>query len=946
MFFKVFQVCVLLSLGIVFTSCPSLEIINIEFDTAGPALLADADQAELILGDIQYGIRFDEPIKLSDQQDSSLTMAVAPANGGSGLFSLNLAKVMVDESDSTRLIITFPDDYIQQKEGKRITFTIPAGYLTDEVDNSNTKEIKHEVTDTLGVAGIGSFRFLQQDNSFLVQDVWATIKDTSITVVLPSEASRELVASFNVPEGATVKAGTTDQESGFSSNDFSGEVTYTVTALGGTSKTYTVKITDEDTPPAPPTGVTVAQIDTEGNEVKVSWQKSANHGTVSGVDPVFITKYRVYWAENSAVDKIASSYLETANGETTTLSISSLTSGSRYTFAVTAFNNSDTALNESDLSSPETFTPQQDKPPSAPTNIGFAAGLGQVTVSWDVPIDLGWSKGVHGTIPTYKVYYSTSPGFSITDSNIFNKTTGSSVLSLNIDGLDSSTYYFMVTAINDAGESMPSAESDIRVYTSEFEKILLDGNSIPTNLDSYSAFTQSALGGYPNHEVAKVVYFTETGSGDGSSWSNAAGASDLKTTLDGLTDSEADKVSFLLVAAGNYATGVALKMKNRVAIVGGWPVAGGWDRSALETTTFDGNTSHRVFDNTYNFSTSLTGTALLHSVTVSNGVAVTDGGGMYNEYSSPTLIDVHFDNNSATSGNGGGMANSQASSPTLNNVVFSGNNATNGGGMANYQASPTLSNVTFDRNNANAGEGGGMANSQASSPTLNNVTFSVNEASGGGGMRNYQSSPILINVTFSGNIAGNNGGGISNIHASSPILINATFSKNKVSNNDGPGGGIYNNSQGVGNTITIVNSLFWGNMRGQTSETTGQQITNEAGSVKIRNSIVQHGIPSGSAVGSSDPKLEDLANNGGFIQTHAFTEGSPAINMGLYIKMDSNMLYYSENNSSWYSDWALTTSVTPSPDAHDLTIMDARGYARSGRPDIGAYEHEGTPSIN
>ena len=59
---------------------------------------------------------------------------------------------------------------------------------------------------------------------------------------------------------------------------------------------------------------------------------------------------------------------------------------------------------------------------------------------------------------------------------------------------------------------------------------------------------------------------------------------------------------------------------------------------------------------------------------------------MYNDTSSPTLTNVTFSGNSATS-DGGGMYNYASSSPTLTNVTFSGNSATDyGGGMYNVSA--------------------------------------------------------------------------------------------------------------------------------------------------------------------------------------------------------------------------------------------------------------------
>ncbi len=144
MFSKVFKFFVLLALGTLLASCPALGI-KVAFDTAGPNLLSDQD--EMILGDTQYGIRFDEPIKLSNPQNASITMTVNPANGPGelGPFDLKEAAVEVDETDSARLIITIPYDYEQKQAGDTITFAIPKNYLTDEADNPNAAQIEHKV---------------------------------------------------------------------------------------------------------------------------------------------------------------------------------------------------------------------------------------------------------------------------------------------------------------------------------------------------------------------------------------------------------------------------------------------------------------------------------------------------------------------------------------------------------------------------------------------------------------------------------------------------------------------------------------------------------------------------------------------------------------------------------------------------------------------------------
>jgi hypothetical protein len=102
------------------------------------------------------------------------------------------------------------------------------------------------------------------------------------------------------------------------------------------------------------------------------------------------------------------------------------------------------------------------------------------------------------------------------------------------------------------------------------------------------------------------------------------------------------------------------------------------------------------------------------------------GGGIYNEFSSPTLTNCSFQGNRAT--NGGGIYNNSSSSPTITNCSFQGNRAANGGGIYNNSSSsPTLANCSFQGNSATS-DGGGIYNNSSSSPTLTNCIIWNNQA--------------------------------------------------------------------------------------------------------------------------------------------------------------------------------------------------------------------------
>ncbi|HTP01487.1 MAG TPA: hypothetical protein VMJ64_08945, partial [Anaerolineales bacterium] len=223
-------------------------------------------------------------------------------------------------------------------------------------------------------------------------------------------------------------------------------------------------------------------------------------------------------------------------------------------------------------------------------------------------------------------------------------------------------------------------------------------------------------------------------------------------------------------------------------------------------------------DNSYHVlrANGVTSTAVLDGFTITAGNAngayqpANVGGGMYNTTSSPTLRNVTFSGNSASS-EGGGMYNDIGSSPSLTDVAFSGNTAADhGGGMFSGGGDPSLTNVAFTGNTVTGllSSGGAMYNNFGH-PSLADVTFSSNSATLGGGMYNNSSDPALTDVTFSGNSAIDGGGGMYN-NSSSPILTDVTFSSNTAT---GSGGGMYNigSSPVLSSSPTLSNVTFSGN---------------------------------------------------------------------------------------------------------------------------------------
>jgi len=253
----------------------------------------------------------------------------------------------------------------------------------------------------------------------------------------------------------------------------------------------------------------------------------------------------------------------------------------------------------------------------------------------------------------------------------------------------------------------------------------------------------------------------------------------------------------------------------------------------------------------------------------------TDGGGIDNSFATMTLTNSTITSNTADA-KGGGITNSGMLD--LIDVVVTNNVArTWGGGLYNYDGPVTLMNTTISANSADFG--GGILSSGAL--TLMNSTVSGNSASSsGGGVYNHYGTATLTNSTVSGNLSGANGGGLRN-NFGTVMLTNSTVSANSASNS---GGGIYDSGTAtLTNTIVAINVV--GTAAPVPGDVVGD--FEAAGSHNLIGSIDGStglgsgtGTLHGTAAEPLDPRLGQLTDNGGSTKTHALLTGSPAVNAG------------------------------------------------------------------
>ncbi|WP_274707204.1 InlB B-repeat-containing protein, partial [Aliidiomarina quisquiliarum] len=195
----------------------------------------------------------------------------------------------------------------------------------------------------------------------------------------------------------------------------------------------------------------------------------------------------------------------------------------------------------------------------------------------------------------------------------------------------------------------------------------------------------------------------------------------------------------------------------------------------------------------------------------------------------------------------------------------------------------------------------------------NELNLSRWRYSGGAGLYFVNDSSIINSTFYDNSITSNStnsdamrGAAILGESFSDAQIINSTIYGN---HSVGLGGGIALSSNGV---VEILNSIVYGNTASRDEDLADVYIASSSGNTYVRHSITQSVSPSAERIDSldTDPLLNSFDNYGGDTSGFQLLAGSPAIGAGL-----------------------VTDRV---PD------LDQRGYSRSGDPDIGALQYDGT----
>ncbi|MBP7261965.1 MAG: right-handed parallel beta-helix repeat-containing protein [Bacteroidia bacterium] len=324
-----------------------------------------------------------------------------------------------------------------------------------------------------------------------------------------------------------------------------------------------------------------------------------------------------------------------------------------------------------------------------------------------------------------------------------------------------------------------------------------------------------------------------------------------------------------------------------------------------------------------------------------------NGGAFYFYKFSKAIISNSRISNCSADTYGAGICCHTSSSPVITNNTISFNRSSNsGGGVTCYSSNPTLTNNIISNNSASQ-EGGGIFCAYTNS-TITKNTISNNYANSGGGIYSNSSSPSIINNIISNNTA-YQGGGFSIVSGGSPVITN-----NIISNNSGTnGGGVYFN-QGFNTIITNCTISRNSAIKG------GGIYCSSNASPTLNNSILWNNYAGASLQQlylydeGSDPKFYYCDVQGG--------SDSFELNFNIYLgtyqnNINSDPLFVSPsagngtNFNGVTADWSLqvgSSCINMGNPNGTYVSNDIAGNLRvaGGRIDIGAFESQGTTSIN
>ena len=507
----------------------------------------------------------------------------------------------------------------------------------------------------------------------------------------------------------------------------------------------------------------------------------------------------------------------------------------------------------------------------------------------------------------------------------------------------------------------------------------------PFDLGAYEWFT------CPGNSIL-YVDASVSASGLGSTWATA-----FKTLDEALFVAQTcTAVTTINVAAGIYKPAkkpyqngieittpdprdVCFYLRDGLSLFGGFPPGGGPRNVSANITTLSGDlgVAGNFSDNCYHVvlaavSPSITPASTIDGFTITGGnannssslnvntlsVARNLGGGICTRYGANTIAHNTITANEASGGGAGiatigGPGALMGTSNMIANNIISANLGNNGAGIYMVLCTDTLVNNTITVNEGGSGAGfyanggtytisnntinnnaavndGGGAYMTGSTNTLSGNSFTLNFSSrNGGGLYLSSSTSHCSNNVFDNNSSNNFGGaiytsGFNDIFSNNTIHANVSFS--------GGGGGLVTD-----NCVNFLsqNNIFWDNKIGTDATVQGAD-------------YMEAGTPGNTFTNN----LLQLTNN------NYTTSGSGSYDLGTaasgnIFATDPNFLNAADedgpDNIDRTADDGLRitcNSIATNAGTGNTLTTDILGNTRSGLPDLGAYEANGSVAID
>jgi uncharacterized repeat protein (TIGR01451 family)/CSLREA domain-containing protein len=261
--------------------------------------------------------------------------------------------------------------------------------------------------------------------------------------------------------------------------------------------------------------------------------------------------------------------------------------------------------------------------------------------------------------------------------------------------------------------------------------------------------------------------------------------------------------------------------------------------------------------------------------------AMPQGAGIYNTTGNLTIDNSTISDNHANSATqsttGGGIYDkATGATVTITRSRLTGNSSGNGWGGAFFTSANitiVISDSTFHDNHATGGGGalgGAIFDNSSTKTTISGSTFDANSASGGGGAI-FGNAPLdITNSTFEGNAA------TGSLTVGGALFTNGAVTATNVTLDGNTTAGTHQTWQNNG-TVTVVNSVI----QTPSGDNCEQPLTSLGHNIENADTC---GFHSAGDQPGTDPKLGQLADNGGPTFTELPALDSPALGTGLESK--------------------------------------------------------------